>query len=150
LAVRRNIFDQLIDNLKADFLVRFLATPEPELNPHLHLIAKKLDRVIPFGGQVMRVDGRGDLDLLHLASGRAHMGFPFGFFVKELAVVHDPADGGSRLRHDFDEVQVFFLRQAQSVIQGHDSEWLLLVVDYPDFAGADLPVTAVERFSWTK
>ena len=150
MAVRRNIFDQLIDDLKADFLVRLLATPEPELNPHLHLVTKKLDRVIPLGGQVMRVDGRGDLNLFHLASGRAHMGFPFGFFVKELAVVHDPAYGGSRLRHDFDQVQVFFLRQTQSIIEGHHPEWLLLIVNYSDFAGADLPVAAVERFSWTK
>jgi hypothetical protein len=54
------------------------------------------------------------------------------------------------LRYDFDQVQLFFLRQPQSVVERHDPKRLLLIVDYPNFAGPDLPIAAVERFSRTK
>src|SRR5436309_2747756 len=35
LAVRGHVLDELIDDLKTDLLVRFLAPSESELNPHL-------------------------------------------------------------------------------------------------------------------
>ena len=55
-AVKRDILDELIHHLEADFLVSLLPPPEAHLDPDLHVIAEKLDGVVALGGEVVLVD----------------------------------------------------------------------------------------------
>jgi len=150
VAIGGDILDELVHNLEADFLMRLLTAAKAELDPHLHVIAQKLDGVIALGRQVVRVNDRRDLDLLHLARGGPGVRFSLRFLVQEFAVVHDPADGRGRVGHYLDEIQVLALGQAQSVVERHDPELLFVVVDHPDFSRTDLSVATMQRFARSK
>jgi hypothetical protein len=149
IAKSRDLFDESVHDLKADFLVRFLAALEAQLDPHLVIVAKELDGVVALYRQVVRANNRGKLQLLHPARGlrSADILAPLGLFVKELAVIDDPANRRRGRRGNLDQVETLRLRQPQRVVQSHDAKLLLGFVENPDFTGADFPVPTMERFA---
>jgi hypothetical protein len=150
LAIKGDVFDEPVHDFEADLLVRFLAPAKTQLHPDFHFIAKKPDGLVALGGEVVRVNGGRDLNFFHSARGRAGVGFSFGFLVQEFPIIHDAAHGRRGIGGDLDEVQAFGLGQFQGVIERHDAQLLFGIVDDPDFAGADFPVAAMQRFAGMK
>src|SRR5215469_18031276 len=62
-----DFFDEFVNDLEANLLMRFLAAFEPQLDPDFMLVAKELDGVVALYRQVVRVDHCGELQLLHTA-----------------------------------------------------------------------------------
>jgi len=141
-----NFFDEAVDDFEAEFFVRLLSTPETQLNSDLHVVVQEFDGVVEFGLEIVRINIRAELKLLHAPAGRLVAFLRFGFFVEELAVVDDAADGRRRVCGDFDEVELPVAGQLPRGIELHDAELLLGVVYDSHFAGADFAVSAMKRF----
>ena len=152
LAIEGDVLDELVHHLEADFLVRLLAPVEAQLDADFEVLAEELDGVVALDGQVVRVNGR--RRSAAPSSGWRIVGagvfVPLGFLVEEFAVIHDAADGRRGVGGNLDQVQTFALGQAKGFVEGHDAQLLLGFVDDPDFAGADLPVAAMQGFAGTK
>lgn len=58
MAERRDLFDELLDDLKADFGVRHFATTKFQGDFHLHVFAQEIDGVLHFDAEIMRVNAR--------------------------------------------------------------------------------------------
>jgi hypothetical protein len=109
-------------------------TPAEE-HGELHLVSVLQERpgVIHLYLAIVRVGLRAKTDLLQ----DDHVS-PLGGFlsllpiVLEFAVVHDTADGRSLHGRYFDEVQSGLTRQAQGLIDGDDTQLLLVLVNYPN------------------
>lgn len=144
--MRGNFPHQAIDNLKTEFFVRLLPALEAQLNPHFHVFFEELDGMIEFSLEIVRIDIRAELKLLHPAAGRFVAFVRFGFLIKEFAIVNNTADGRGGGGRDFDEVELPVTGQFQRGIKGHDAELLFFVVDDSDFAGTNLPVSTMKRF----
>ena len=141
-----NFFHQAVDDLEAKFLVRLLPALETELDADFHVVVQKRDGMVEFGLEIVRIDIRAELKLLHAPAGGFVAFVSFGFFVKELAVVDDAADRGRGGRGDFDQIELPVSGQSERGIKSHDAELLPGVVDDAHFAGADFAVSAVKRF----
>ena len=112
MAISRDPLDESVHDFEANFLVRFLPALEPQFDPHLMIVTKELDGVVALDGQIVRVNHGGELNLLHSARGPRSAGIlvPLRLFVKELAVIHDAANGGCGRGCDLDKVETFRLR----------------------------------------
>ena len=108
--------------------------------------------MIEFSIEIMRLDGGRELDFFDPIAGLVTGGFfsSLGFLVKKLSVIHDATDGGCGVRGDLDEIEVFIAGKAKCGIEGHDPELFLGIVNDPDFAGANFPISAMERFAGRK
>src|SRR5262249_53788970 len=104
------------------------------------------DGVVEFGLEIVRIDIRAELKLLHASAGGLVAFMGFGFLVEELAVVDDAADGRRRVGGDFDEVELAVASQLERGIKRHDTELMLRVVYDTHFAGANFAVSAMKRF----
>ena len=60
--------------------------------------------------------------------------------VAEFPVVHDPADGRTRIRRHLYQIQPLLLSNLQGTLDGQNSELLALRVDDPDRTDPDLLV----------
>ena len=152
LAIRGDVFDELVDHLEADFFVRFLASAKAQLDANFHVIAQELDGVVSLGRQVVRVNRGRDLKLFHYVRRLAGVGafIAFGFLVEEFAVIDDAANGRRGVGRDLDEVQAFGLGQPEGFIERHDAELLFGVADDADFAGTDFSVAAMQGLARMK
>jgi hypothetical protein len=94
MAERRQALDQLLDLLETEFLVRHLAAAETQGDFDLHVLAQKIDRVLLFDAEIVRVDVRAELDFLDLVGVLVFARFlvPLGLFVAELAKINQPAN----------------------------------------------------------
>ena len=146
LAVRGSFFDEAVDDLKAVFLMSLLPAAKTQLDADFHIVLQELDRVVKLRLEVVGIDVRAELKFLHSPAGGFVGLVGFGFFVKELAVVYDAANGRRGRGRNFDEVELAIARQLQRGIKGHDAELLLLFADDTHFPGTDLAVAPVERF----
>lgn len=99
--------------------------------------------------QVVGVNGRRELQLLHAAARLAPMGIlvALGLFIQKLAIIHEPAHRRRGGRRDLDQVQALDLRQPQGLIERHDPKLLLGLIEDPHLARADLAVPAMQRFA---
>ena len=152
LAVRSDFLDELVHDLEPKLLVRLLAAFKPQLDADFEIIAEELDGVVPLHRQVVRVNGRRELQLFHPAGGLLPMGVlvALGLLVEEFAVVDDAANGGRGVGGNLDQVQTFDLRQAQGIVERHHAKLLFLFVQDADLPGANFPVPAVQGFSGAK
>src|SRR5262249_4773863 len=137
---------EAIDNLEAELLVRFLAAFETQLDPDFHVVRQELDGVIQFGLEVVGINVRAELNLLHPPAGGFVAFVGLGFLVEELSVVDDAADGRSRGSGDLNQIKLSVARQPQGSVQAHYAKLLLFLIYHPHFARADLGVSAMERF----
>ena len=149
LPVESNFFDEPVYDLKPDLLVGLLAAFKPEFDAHFMIIAKELDGVVALHRQVVRINGRRELQLLH-SGGRLRAAGIFGalcFLVEELAVVHYAADRRRGGCGDLDQVEALALGQPQGDIERHNAKLLPGFVQNPDFPSSDLAVTAMQWFA---
>ncbi len=126
-----------------------LAAAKAQLYADLHVITKKVDRMIQFCAEIVVLDGRGELYLLDSIPGLVAAGLfgSFCLFVKKLSVVDDAADRGRGVRRDLDEIQVLIPGEAKRHVQSQDPELLFGLINNPHFAGANLSVSAMKRFA---
>src|SRR5690606_29050019 len=85
-----------------------------------------------------------DLDDLLLEPGVV---LPLLLLVLELAVVHQAADGGNRLRCDLDQVDLGLFGHAHGLPQADDADRLVLNAYEPHLGHVDLAVDAMRAFS---
>src|SRR5690606_31417113 len=128
------------EQLRAELLVGHLAAPEAQrdlrlvaLTQEAHQVAK-LDLVISLIRAGPEFD-LFDLRLLLLLAGGLSL---LVLLEHELAVVHDPAYRGVRVRCDLDEVQTRVFGGRKSLLNAHDADLLAVGTDYTNPGRSDL------------
>ena len=94
----------------------------------------------------MVVDGDGELDFLegdHLLT-LARGSVAFFFFVEELAVVLNAANGGNSGGRYLHEIETSLAGDFEGLKRGEDAELLTLFIDHANFTGADTIVNTDE------
>ena len=145
-SMRGGFSDEAIHDLKAEFLVRLLPALQTQLDADFHVVFEEFDGVVELGLEIVRINIRAELKLLHAPAGGLGAFVGFGFLVEELAVVDNAADGWRGIRRDFDKIELPVSGQSERGIERHDTELLLCVVDDSHFARADFAVSAMKRF----
>ena len=92
--------------------------------------------------EVVRIDAAGKLDFLHLDGLLLLLGFLFLLvdFITVFAVIHRTADGGLRGRGDQDQIESPFVRIGLRVVQAHDAELPVVLVDHPHLSCPDVVI----------
>jgi len=98
----------ILDSLQhadAEFRMRHLPTPEAERKLHLVAILEEAPRVTELEAEIVILDLRPHLDLLHVDDVLVLLCLPrlACLLVLELPVVHNLAHGGARVGSDFDQ-----------------------------------------------
>ena len=147
MAVRRNLGQKLLHHPKAEFLMRHLAPAEFKHDFHFHVLAEKINRVLDFDAEVMRVNTRTELDFFDDRGVLVLFGFLFllGLLIAELAQVHEAADRGRGSGGDFDQVHTVLARHGQRVVEGDDPKLFAVHSDNADFAGTDFTIDPDKR-----
>ena len=68
------------------------------------------------------------------------LGLPLFLLILELAVIHDPADGGIGIGRDLDQVQPQLLGVPPGLLEFEDADLLVVRVDYPYLFGLNLVI----------
>ena len=149
LTVGSDVADEFVDDLVADLFVSLLAAFEAQLDADFEIITKEFDRVVALDREIVGVDRRGELQFLHPAGRLRSAGFfaSLGFFIEEFTIINDPANRRGSAGGNLDQVQASVLGQAEGIVEGHNAQLLLRLVQDPDFAGANLTVPAMERLT---
>jgi hypothetical protein len=112
-----------------------------ELNDNLYLVAlcEKLERVIEFCVEIVRVDTALQLDFLKLDDLTLFALFLFALFLfeTEFAVVHNLTYGRYRIGRDFYKIKLCFVCEIQSFLDFHNAELFSVCADNADFACSD-------------
>jgi len=89
MAVRGNRADEVLNHLKAIFLVSHLATAELQAYFYLHFLAKKIDRMGQLDLEIVRIDRSAELDFFDLVSVLMFLGFLIflGLLVTEFSII---------------------------------------------------------------
>ena len=142
VAIRSHFLDEFIDDFKAKLLVSHLSATEAEGSFYLHILAEKVDGVGNFDSEIIDVDLGTQLELLHLVGVLVLFGLLafFRLLVTILAEIHYSANGRSRVRSDFDEVDTFGPGNGDGVGKREDAEWLAFEANHSNFAGSNLAV----------
>ena len=113
------------------------------------VFTKELDCVVALHREVVRFNGRGELQLLHSVCRLWGAGIfgSLGLLVEELPVIYDAADGRCGVCGNLNKVEAFALCQPQGIIQRHDTELLLGFVENPHLSGTDFSVSAMQWFA---
>jgi hypothetical protein len=110
-------------NREAEFGVSDLSPAKHQRHFHLVAFTEEPARMPSLGVEVVVLDPRAELhflefdDVLLLFRDACLL----GLFKLELAVVHDPDDGGTRGRCDFNQIESGFFGQCHRSIDFHDS-----------------------------
>ena len=98
--------------------------------------------MVQFHPEIMRIDLRAELHLLHLVGVLVLFGFLvlLGLLVTELAVIDDAADWGVGVGGNLDEIHRKRLCLTNRFGQWENSQLLAVQTDDTDLTGADLPV----------
>ena len=123
--MRRGFLHKTVHDFKAELLMGFLTASKAQFDPHFHILAQKCDGMGQFRLEIVRINGRAELNLFHPPAGLLPAFLGLGFFVQELAVVDDAADRRNRIGGNFDQIVVFGPRERQCVAQCHDAQLLL-------------------------
>ncbi len=147
LAVKRDLGQKFVDDLKADFGVRHFAPAEFQRDFHFHVLAQKINRVRNLDAKVVRVNPRAELNLFDGRGVLVLLGILFllGLFVTVFAEIHEPADWRRGGGGDLDEVNPVLPGQVERVGQRDDAELFAVNSDDPDFAGADFAIDPDKR-----
>lgn len=145
----RNVLDEPLDFLKTKLLVRHFAATKTQGDFYLHILAKKLDRVIELHPKVVRIDAGAKLNLFDL--GRMLALFRFllllGLLVAELSVIDQPADGRCGGGRNFHQVHPLVASHIKGILQGEHPELGAIGADDADFAGANFAVYLDKRIT---
>ena len=142
MAVWGQVLDELFHDLEPEFLVGHFPAAEPERDLYLHFLTQEIDGAARLDAEIVRVNGRAELDFLDLVGVLVFPGFLFllRLFVAELAVIDQAADGRRCVGRDFNQVHSLGARQVDRFAKLQDAKLLAILCDDPDFAGADFPV----------
>ena len=117
MAVRRNILQKFLDDLKTKLCVLHFAAAKFQRYLYLHILAEEVNRVRGLHAKIVRINPRAQLHFLHCA--RVLMLFGFLFLLRLLvtifAVVHEPAHRRRRRRCDLHQVHAVRARLVQGV-----------------------------------
>ncbi len=154
---RSYCFKKFVDDLETELCMGHFASAEFEGDFHLHILAEKVNGVLDFDAEIVRIDLGAELNLFDLVGVLMFLGFfvPLGLLVTVFAEVHHATDGRGGIGRNFDQVNASGPSQVQSVAEGQYAELFAVAPDYPDFASADLPVysdewTGRRRRTWRK
>ena len=143
----RDLREELLHHPETELRVRHLASTKTKSRLHLHVLAKKIDRVRHLGLEIVRINVRTELDLLHLVRVLvlAALLLPLLLLVLELAELHQPADRRIGVGRNLDEVHSLLTRQYQGVGERDDSKLLTFLANHAHLPGADLAVDTERR-----
>ena len=145
-AVFADVLNEAVDDSVAELAMSHLAALEAEGGFHLVALLQEADSLVSARDVVVVVDGHGELDFLKgdnfLALARGTLAF--FFFVEELAVILNAANGRDSGRRYLYQVQTPFAGNFEGLKWGEDTELLTLFIDYAHFAGADTIVDTDE------
>ena len=128
--------DGLGDGGDADLGVLELAVAVLEQELHLVAVEEEVLGATDLDEEVMVVDARAELDLLHARSALLVLVL-LGLFVEVLAVFLQLADGRHGGRGDLDQVDAEFAGEVERLLRGHDAHHLALGGDDAHFGRAD-------------
>ena len=116
LGDRSQLFDDRVEDLRAELRVGHLAPTELQRHLHLVTVVQEVLHVPDLGVEVALADLRTELHFLdrHLDGLLARLLGLLTFLVAELAVVHDPAHWWVRHRSDLDEVEIELASHGQA------------------------------------
>ena len=119
--------------------MRHFAAAKHDGSLHLVTRLKELYDVSPLGLEVVLGSARAELHFLHFDRPLvfARLVLPLAELVEVFAVVDDAAHGRVRCGRNFHEVQSAFASNLQRLVGGHDAQLVAVVVDNPDFSGAN-------------
>jgi hypothetical protein len=148
MAKGSDFLQKFINDLEAILRVGHFASAEFEGDFHLHILAEKVNGVLNFDAEIVRIYLGAELNFFDLIGVLMLLGFlvPLGLFVTVFAEVDHATDGRGGIGRNFDQVNACGPSQVQSVAKRQYAELFAVAPDYPDFAGADLPVYSDE---WT-
>lgn len=157
MPIGSDFLQKFVDYLEPKFCVGHFASAELEGDFHLHIFAKKINRVFDFDSQIVGINFGAELNLFDLVGVLMFLGFlvALGLLVAVFAEVHHAADGRCGVGRNFDEIHAGGAGQVQSIAERQYTELFAVAPDYPDFAGTDLPVysdewTGRRRRTWRK
>lgn len=149
MAVSGHSGDEPVNHIETEFLVGLLTPFETKLEADFCVVAEKFNGVIDLGLEIVRIDHRAQLQLLHPGTNvLVRPFFAFGFLVLELAVINDAAHRRVGRRSDFDQVQPFALGEPKRLPKGQYTERFFFFVEDANFASTDFTVAAVLGFAW--
>ncbi len=144
---RRDFADEIANGLEPEFLVGHFTAAESKGDLHLHLFAKEIDGMGQFHSEIVRIDIRAQLDLLH-AIGVLVLFVFFVFFrllVTKLAVINQPAHRRGGVGRNFDEIDPFSPGHRNGFGKREDAELRVVFTDHPHLFGANFPVYPNKR-----
>src|SRR5579872_7439822 len=131
---RAHVFRHAIEQPASEHRIRDLATAKHDRDFYLAAVHEE-----PFGHScfdlvIVSLDLRSQLDFseLEIALLLASVFIFFRLFVFQSSVIADPADGWSRRRRDFDQVEAALSREGERVLGRHDAELCPVIVDDAD------------------
>ena len=142
MTVSRRRLHEIVNHLESELLMGHFTPPESKRDFDLHFLAQKIDRMAELDAEIMRVDGRAELDFFHFIRVVMLLGFLFllGLLIAELPEIHQTADRGSGVRRDFHKVHAFGAGQVNRISERNDSQLGAIDANDADFAGTDFPV----------
>lgn len=148
MAEGSNFGKEFINNLKTELRMGHFASAKLEGDFHLHVLREKINCVLDFYAEIVRINLRTKLNLFDLIGVLVLLGFfvALGLLVTVFAEVHHATDGRCGIGRNFDQVNAGGPSQVQSVAERQYTELFAVAPDYPDFASTDLPVYSDE---WT-
>ena len=120
VAIRSDIFNELIDHLEPELGVSHLATTEFQGDLHFHILAEEIDGMAGFNGKIVRINFRAELNLFDLGGVLVLPGFlvTLGLLVTKLAEINQPAHRGRGIGRDLDKINTIGARHVQRITQG--------------------------------
>src|SRR5258707_9838655 len=106
MAKGRDFGKEFVNNLKTDLCMSHFAPAEFEGDFHLHVLGEKIDRVLDFYAEIVRIDLGAELDLFDLIGVLMFFGFfvTLGLLIAVFAVVDEPAHWRGRICCNLDQV----------------------------------------------
>lgn len=106
MAKGSDFLQKFINNLEANLRVGHFASTEFEGDFDLHILAEKINRVLDFDAEIVRIDLGTELDLFDLIGVLVLLGFfvALGLLVTVFAEVDEPAHWRGRIGRDLDQV----------------------------------------------
>src|SRR5215470_14328605 len=138
------VFFEPVEQLNAEFLVRYLAATEPDRRFHLIPVGQNLPGMLHLEIVVVLIGGGAKLNLLDLDDDLFLLGLvrPLLLLVKILAEVNDATDRRLGLGRDFDQVVAALASNPEGLLRRHNAKLLPLLIDYPHFFRANTLVDA--------
>ena len=146
VSVWRDLAEESLDLLKAQFRMGHFAAAKFQGDFHLNFVAEEINSMAQLNAEVVRINARAKLDFFDLVGVLVLLGFAIllRLLVAELPVVHDAAHRRIGIRRDFHQVHAVSAGEVDGVAQGKYAQLFSIDPDDPNFRGANFPVDSHE------